>query len=309
MNDLLWDNDIKGMLLTEGQSAKKMGKDGKQVIINGYPQYWGEENFQKHYFSTDWRIYSDKVSKFIFNCNNETRGEIILRISRIFPYIFIDEVQDLTGFDYEFIKSMFKTSSNILLVGDPRQVTYLTHPSRKHKQKYGNGRIKEFLQDNCKRLLSADSIDEATLKKSHRNNKQICDFSSKLYPQYEKTEPCECKDCHNEKIDHQGVFIVKPKDVRRYLRNYKPVQLRWNKRTKTNPSFSTYNFGESKGQTHDRVLIYPTKEMIDWLINNKSKLEDSTRAKLYVALTRSRYSSAIIYDYDDSDKILGAIKI
>jgi DNA helicase-2/ATP-dependent DNA helicase PcrA len=87
------------------------------------------------------------------------------------------------------------------------------------------------------------------------------------------------------------------------------VQLRWNKKTKTNPSFPTYNFGESKGQTHERVLIYPTKEMIDWILNNKSKLENGTRAKFYVALTRARYSSTIIYDYDDSDKILGAIKI
>ena len=53
LNDELWKNDIRGMLLSEGQSAKKIGKDGKQLKINGYPQYWGEEHFKKHYFKKD----------------------------------------------------------------------------------------------------------------------------------------------------------------------------------------------------------------------------------------------------------------
>ena len=46
-------------------------------------------------------------------------------------YIFIDEVQDLAGSDLELIKLLFKTNSNTTLVGDPRQVTYLTHNEKK----------------------------------------------------------------------------------------------------------------------------------------------------------------------------------
>lgn len=307
VNDILWEQDIKGMLLSEGKSAGKKDNNGDLLLINGYPQYWGEEYFRKHYFSSNWKIYSDKISKFVYNINNITNGDVISRVTRIYSQVFIDEVQDLAGFDLELIKALFKSSSKVLLVGDPRQVTYFTHHSRKHKKKYGNGRVKEFLQDNCKSLLSDNSIDEATLKKSHRNNKSICDFSSKLYPNYEKAEPCECVDCRNPKSEHEGVFIVRPVDVDSYLEKYKPVQLRWSRSVEVNTKYEVCNFGESKGQTHTRVIIFPTDRMREWLLDNDSELHDGARAKFYVALTRARYSAAIVYDYNDNE-INGAVK-
>jgi DNA helicase-2/ATP-dependent DNA helicase PcrA len=306
MNDILWEKEIKGMLLSEGESGIKKSfknKYGKKINIT----YKEEEEFDKHYFTKNWKIYSDKISKFIFKCNKKTNNKVIARLTEIYPSIFIDEVQDLAGYDLELIKSLFQSSSEILLVGDPRQVTYLTHHSRMNK-KYKNGKIKEYLQDKCKSLLSEYSIDETILKKSHRNNKEICDFSSKLFPEYEKSEPCICESCRNYKKKHEGVFIIKPKDVNEYLKKYKPVQLRWDKKTKTNPDYFTYNFGESKGQTHDRVIIYPTKDMKKWLKDNNYKLTDSTKSKLYVAITRARYSVAIICDYKNDESFPDAIK-
>ncbi len=142
MNDVLWDNDVKGMILVNTQSAFRFpGKRG--------PVYWGESDFEKHYFTKSWLIYSDKISKFIVKCNDESNGEIINRISQIYPHIYIDEVQDLAGYELELVKLLFESTSNIILVGDPRQVTYLTHHSTKYK-KYKNGRIKEFILDECK---------------------------------------------------------------------------------------------------------------------------------------------------------------
>ena len=306
MNDILWENDIRGMLLSEGKSAGKKNSNGNQLIINGHPLYWGEDDFIKHYFSTNWRIYSDKISKFIFKCNKETTGEVISRLSRIFSHIYIDEVQDLAGYDLELIKLLFKSTTNILLVGDPRQITYRTHHTSKNKRKYGNGKIKEYLQDKCKSLLSDDSIDETTLKKSHRNNKLICDISSELYPEFEKSEPCEC--C-NHSEEYQGVFLVKPCDVDKYLRQFKPIQLRWDKRQEVNKIYPAINFGESKGQTHKRVLIYPTSNMKEWVINRRLTNEiKKSRAKFYVALTRAQYSAAIVLDYQDTDEIAGIEK-
>ena len=59
---------------------------------------------------------------------------LIERISTLFKHIFIDEVQDLAGFDLEIIKFLLKTDSEIKLFGDPRQVTYHTHFSSKYKK-------------------------------------------------------------------------------------------------------------------------------------------------------------------------------
>ncbi|WP_424769430.1 UvrD-helicase domain-containing protein [Paenibacillus sp. sgz302251] len=53
-------------------------------------------------------------------------------MSKIFSHIFIDKIQDLAGYDLEIVKLLLKSRSNILFVGDPRQVTYLTHIERKY---------------------------------------------------------------------------------------------------------------------------------------------------------------------------------
>ncbi|HOF17124.1 MAG TPA: UvrD-helicase domain-containing protein [Bacteroidales bacterium] len=319
MNDELWDNDITGMLLVEGRSGKKYDKNGKPLIINGHPIYWEKDNFKKYYFTTNWKIFSDKLSNFVEECNTLTNGAVISRISRIFSHIYIDEVQDLAGYDLELIKLLFKSKSTILLVGDPRQVTYLTHHSIRNK-KYRDGKIKDFLIENCKSLLSEDSIDEETLKKSHRNNKEICDYASKLFEGiYEKSEPCSCDSCRKKNIEHAGVFIVRQNDVDEYLKKYNPVQLRWNRQINVNENYSVYNFGESKGQTYDRVLIYPTSIMINWIKDNSfdfkrtknGKQENiiGVREKFYVAITRARYSVAIVYNFSDDEKIEGVQKL
>ena len=189
-----------GFYLTERQSGIKFYNRA------GQPVPWKEKDFFKYYFSKDKKIYSDKISKFIVECNSKTNGEVINRITRIYPHIFIDEIQDLAGWELEILKLLFNSASKIILVGDPRQVTYLTHHPKKYT-KY-KGKIKEFIENECnaKRNIQEVEIDETTLLKCHRNSKWICDFSSKLYPNYAVCEPCECEKCRNEIPDHQGVF-------------------------------------------------------------------------------------------------------
>ena len=70
----------------------------------------------------------------------------------------------------------FTSGSNILLVGDPRQVTYLTHHSSKYK-KYRDGKLKEFIEIECRKGIC--DVDTKTLNKTHRNNKDISEFSSR----------------------------------------------------------------------------------------------------------------------------------
>lgn len=216
--------------------------------------------------------------------------------TNIYTDIFIDEVQDLAGYDLDFLKLLFKTKINVLLVGDPRQVTYLTHRELKYK-KYEDGRIKEFIENECNKVFCKDRIDETSLKYSHRNNMEICKYSSKLYPEYASSEPCECKECRNiDSDEHQGIFLIKSSDVLKYLEKYKPMQLRYDKDVQVNESYPVKNFGAAKGLTFDRVLIYPTKEFIKWIKNPKHKLSPISRSKFYVAITRAKLSVGILCD-------------
>lgn len=299
MNVDLYDRDIRGMLLVSSQSGIKYRSK------MGFPVMFKEDkNFDKHYFSKEYKIYSDKISKFICNLSSKDSGNTFNRISRIFDHVMIDEVQDFAGNDLEIIKLLMKNCSSVTMVGDPRQVTYLTHIEAKHKP-YRKGRIAEFLKEKCKSLIK-DGIDELTLKDSHRCPPSICNYASELYPDYSPTTSCGC--CNVVPNRHEGVFLVKPDHVVDYLKLYKPIQMRWDQRVKTHLDFESINFGESKGSTFDRVLIYPTEAMRDWILNNKIKLSDGARAKFYVGLTRAKYSVAIVFDYDNTIDYPGLIK-
>ena len=275
-------------------------------MANGHPTYWGKSDFRKHYFTKTLKIYSDKVSKFICECNKATANEVVNRISRIFDHILVDEVQDLAGYDLELIKLFFELPSSVLLVGDPRQVTYLTHHSTKFG-KYSDGRIKSFVEKELKKRIECE-IDEKTLNVSHRNNKSICDYSSKLYPSLPIPKACDCKECRNSATDHEGMFLVTRNDVDKYLSRFKPMQLRWSVAATVDARYPSLNFGESKGKAFERVLIYPTTNMVKWIRNSNHQLRNETRAKLYVGITRARRSAAIVIDYDDNDNIEGAEK-
>ena len=63
-------------------------------------------------------------------------------------------------------------------------------------------------------------------------------------------------------------------DIDKYVDIYNPVQLRYDKRTKVNPIPKTMNFGLSNGLTFNRVLIYPTKPMLDWLSGKSKAMKD-----------------------------------
>ena len=289
-NPILFDMKIIGVELVNEQSGIKytMKRNGKDIPI----LYKEEEDFCKAYFTKDHRIYTDKIAKFVIRANEKSDGRVIKRISTIFPYIFIDEVQDLAGYDLEIIKLLYHCDSIIVCVGDPRQTTYHTHWEKKNK-KYRKGDIESFVKDCCYKKDKV-IIDKDTLCSSHRNNKEICEFSARVYPQYPIPVPCNCPDCHKKDINHQGVFIISFCDVKDYLQQYHPVQLRYSKDTEVDYLYPSINFGISKGKTYDRVLIYPTQDMKDWLKNNNKKLSDETRAKLYVAITRARYSVAFV---------------
>lgn len=58
------------------------------------------------------------------------------------------------------------------------------------------------------------------------------------------------------------------------------------------------NMAATKGMTLNHTLIFPTPAMNKWLINHDSKLAPRTRATLYVALTRAKYSVAFLVPKD-----------
>lgn len=290
---IIFDKRINGLILVNSQSGLKGYTKFKQPI------YFGEEKeFENHYFSNSIKIYSDKLSKFVFRCNEKTNGAVISRISKIYSRIFIDEVQDLAGYDLELLKLLFSSNSEVLLVGDPRQGTYSTNSSSKNKQYKKANVVNYFFQDKSINI----ETDETSLLINYRCNEPICNLSNNLFKNFTGT-----KSGNDSVSGHDGVFFIREKDVEDYLQEYSPVQLRDSKKKIVNENFMVMNFGESKGLSFDRVLIYPTKPFTDWFMDNESDLAETSRSKLYVAITRARYSVGIVLNYKDDTQIDGII--
>lgn len=101
----------------------------------------------------------------------------------------------------------------------------------------------------------------------------------------------------NYSDSHLGLHFVKTKDVRRYIQEYNPMQLREKVSTPHYcKEYPVMNIGKAKGMTFNRTLLFLPKIHLEWICANK-QLADKSRALLYVALTRARYSTGIVYDY------------
>jgi len=282
--------EITGLILISGKSGFRYEtEDGKKF-------YWGEaKNLYEFYFSKSGKIYSDKLAKFVIRCNKDSGGKVINRISQCFDNIFIDEVQDLAGYDLELLKELFNCQSNILLVGDPRQATYSTNNAQKHKQ-FKKSEIVNFFSDDT---INIDT-DDKSLTVNHRCSLQICEYSNRLYPDFPESTS------GNEAVTgHDGIIIVDKLHVDSYLKEYHPVQLRHSVKTQVNADHPVYTFGKSKGLTFNRVLIYPTGPIFKWLISVENELKGISRAGFYVALTRARYSVGIVLEPKQYKKVNG----
>lgn len=288
---VICDEKIKGLMLVNQKSGLRGYSKAKKPI------YFGEKDPHNYYFSKSQLIYSDKLAKFVVKANELTKGLIIGRIGKIFSSIFIDEIQDMAGYDLEIIRFLFGLNSDVLLVGDPRQVTYHTHDEAKYSQ-YADGAIEKFIKRECNAFPV--EIDNTTLNKTYRNNKAICCFANSIYS---NLKPCEYTE--QQITGHDGVFRVSPAHVDEYLEKYNPMQLRYSKKTNVNQNFPVITFGDAKGLTFERVLIYPTTAMVDWIFDHNKELKNKSRSKFYVAVTRARYSVAIVFDNKKNQSAIG----
>lgn len=260
--------------------------DGIFFPERGFKVFYKKTQPKGYYLNNSRNVNAEKASELIEDINKASKGAVIDRISEIFKYIFIDEVQDLASYDYELVKLLLYSESSITLVGDPRQVTYQTNHGNKNS-KYKN-KIDLFIRYECPD--SETIVDTTSLQTSFRSHQDICALANKLYPKYPPAESAGLP-----KTGHDGLFVVKDKDLVNYLKKYHPIQLRWNKTRKVSSLTPVFNFAESKGLTFERTLIYPTVPFQLWLKEGTLPTEGSL-PNLYVSITRARYSVAVVWD-------------
>ncbi|MDB5620403.1 MAG: hypothetical protein JWQ24_4641 [Tardiphaga sp.] len=246
-------------------------------------RYSNARDIRQHYFSREGTIYLDKVSKFACEVIRRTGGLPIRRFERIFGRLYIDESQDLQGFDLELVEALLESKVEIVLVGDHRQSTYSTNDSRKNS-KFSRAKIVDKFSDWEKRGLC--SIEYQT--ESRRCVQAICDLADSFYPTFPTTTSRNC-----EVTGHDGVFAVQESDVERYFARFAPQTLRYN-RTHIGLLGAPINFGIAKGMTFHRTLIYPHGPLRQFLRTGDLGDAGAQIPLLYVAVTRARQSVAFV---------------
>lgn len=248
-----------------------------------------------HYLtSCKTKAYTGLLAKLATRIASATKNAPAKRLKDIYHRVFFDEVQDLVGWDYDVIKALSKImSDSICCVGDFRQTIYTT--TFGHKAPHTpEQKIQYFQKINFK---------QRSLPRNRRCIQEICDLSDTIHPDlYEKTLS-EVENVPGEMAHHYGVFVIKSSQVSDYLATFKPQVLRWSSsmgRAYLPPGLGCHTFGSSKGLGFDRVLIISPEKHLKYLggdlrVFDKDKTDES-RNKLYVAITRARYSLAFVVE-------------
>jgi DNA helicase-2/ATP-dependent DNA helicase PcrA len=241
-----------------------------------------KEDVDRFFLTGGGNIYRDRVACFIYECDNLTKGLVIQRLEKIYSHIFIDEIQDFAGYDLDILEKLFRSSIATVGVGDPRQATFSTNNSAKNR-KFKKSEILEWVNAKQKsKLLHVEERNDC-----YRSNQLICDFADALFPKLPKAISK-----NNKVTGHDGIFFIKNKEALNYYKTHKPVVLRYSKKTDT-LGLPASNIGTMKGRTFERVLIFPTSPMKAYLTTNDLS-QAGDLSKLYVAVTRAKYSVAFV---------------
>jgi len=259
---------VSGVNLVSGQSTRGIAKSNIR--------YW---------FDSRGSIYTDKISEFVLRCDDASGGAVLRRLARLYDHIYIDEVQDLAGYDLDLVERLLRFGPPVTMVGDPRQATYTTNQAARNAKFRGEAIAEKFGEWASSKLCAIDRQNH-----SYRCAPGICRLADQIYPAYGSTES------RNERrTPHDGVVAVCSTDVAEYLNRHAPQVLRYNKGAESFEQ-EALNFGNSKGLEFERVLIVPTGPIRKWLSSGDRSAVEKSLAKLYVAVTRAKQSVAFVHD-------------
>jgi hypothetical protein len=237
---------------------------------------------RQYYCNRSGDMCADWTAGFAVKANGATSGDVVRRLEAMYDEIYVDEVQDLVGYDLDVLDALLSSEIQMVMVGDPRQHTYATNQNMRNRKYRGAGLWDWFAErkDICK--LETNTI-------NYRSNQAICDFADALFPHLPSTTSANA-----EITRPTGILIVKSAGLADYMGAHSPAVLRHNVTSNTF-GFGGINFGASKGSTFDHVVIFPTQPIKQYLkARDPGVLADEARSKLYVAITRARHSVAFV---------------
>lgn len=245
----------------------------KGIIYESNQNKYAKSDNLDYYMTSSRAFYSNRFSLFLEKTNCIT--EIKNRLSRYYDIMIIDEVQDIAGRDFDFLSLIITAKMDFLFVGDFFQHTFSTSLDGKKN----SGLYKNY--DKYKNVFSniGFRVEEDTLKKSWRCSPDLCKYvTDNLGISIE-----------SNREDHTFIkFVDDDCEIKRIWNDSTIVKLHYQDSAKYGTNHK--NWGDTKGlDDYGDVCVLLNKTTYkEYVKGNLCALAESTKNKLYVALTRAR---------------------
>ena len=214
-------------------------------------------------------------------------GALLRRLQCIYEEVLIDEVQDLSSHDWEIIDALLSSRVDVHMVGDIRQAVLATNPRSSKNKRYAYAdSIHWFREREAKGILEISESVE-----TWRCRPEIAAFADTIF---DASWGFPATQSRNHTVScHDGVFLVRPQDVYRYVDEFRPLCLRSSANSGKAFDLDYVNFRLAKGTQCTRVLVVPTQG-IEKLVQRGTPLGPIPAASFYVAATRAFQSVAVV---------------
>lgn len=266
------------------------GKRLRGFDFTSPPQRFSRNTDWSRYFNSHGEARKVHLPQLADRIAQTSSGAPIRRLERIVDRVFVDEVQDLCGYDLEILKLLMASTVPIEMVGDIRQAILATNERERKNKKYMYMGIWDWFktEENAGRIAITQRC------QTWRCASGIASLADSLFGEewgFESTVSL-----NSRTTGHDGVFLVSPEHLDAYIETYSPLALRDSANSgRAYETIEFVNIGKSKGLGRERVLICPTKAMATF-IQKGTPLKAQQAADFYVAITRAEQSVAIILD-------------
>ena len=227
----------------------------------------------KHYMDSNRRLYHARIARLFQEAN--ILSDINERLEKYYDNMFVDEVQDFAGHDFNLLDSVCHSNINIMLVGDYFQHTFDT--SR-------DGATNKNLHADYQKYQNKFStigldVDVETLSSSYRCSPTICSFISSSIGINISSHRTDVKNIE---------FIEEAERIDELMKCSNTIKLFYQSHQK----YQCYskNWGASKGEDHynDICVILNNTTLKQYISDKLNELVPQTKNKLYVACSRAK---------------------
>lgn len=251
----------------------------KGINYKPNPNKFEKQTTESYYIDKNNRVYSNRISKLLEK-TNELKN-VNSRLEKYYDNLYIDEIQDFGGNDFNFLKQITSAKINILLVGDFYQHTFDTSRDGIVNKSIHN----EF--DKYKKLFEKMglNVDTDSLDKSWRCSPNVCKFIT-------DNLGIEIK---SHKKDSTSVSLIEDEENALEIFNDNQIVKLFYREHYKYKCFSR-NWGDSKGENHYKDICVVLNNTTLDNFSDLTKLKSQTKNKFYVACSRANNNLYFVSD-------------